>query len=246
MKNSFLYANGLPDDTLAFTSTRLGGFSLGAYASLNAGIFTDDDKINVLKNIEYIKSRHNIGMLSLLRQAHGNRVIEVSRDNFSETYLSEGDGLFTGEIGLALGIFTADCFPVLLAGKSNIAALHCGWRSLNSGIIENSIELFVKKGDFPLYAYAGPGICPDCYEIKSDMLDELDGRYDPESAVIREKGGVYHLDLRKLVENVLKINKIGNSRFAAETTCCSDMFYSHRRDSGITGRMLSVIERRLK
>lgn len=244
MNNSFSYAECFPDDILSFISTRYGGFSAGVYKSFNMGMFTDDDKVNVLKNIELLKSCHNIGRLSLLRQVHGNKVIEVSSDTFSDLYFSEGDGLFTGESDLALGIFTADCFPVLLAGKKHIAALHCGWRSLNSCIIENALECFIKKNDFPCYAYVGPGICQNCYEVKSDMINKLDKRYCPESVVIHENSGKYRLNLKKLVENALKLNNIGNRHFAGESTCCSDMFYSHRRDAGTTGRMLSVIMRR--
>lgn len=244
MNSSFIYAKNTPADILAFTSTRYGGYSSGVYSSLNTGIFTKDDNVFVLKNIEYLKSCHNISKLSILKQVHGAKVLSISFNNFSDVYLSEGDGLFTGDIDLALGIFTADCYPVLLAGQKHIAALHCGWRSLNSGIIENTVTLFDVRGDFPVYAYIGPGICADCYEIKPDIFDKLNYKYNPEKAIRKDVNGKYTLNLRMMVETALKINKIDNNVFAEETTCCSPSFFSYRRDLGNTGRMLSVIMRR--
>ena len=245
MNKSFIYAKNAPENTLAFVSTKHGGYSSGIYSSFNMGLFTNDNKESVLKNIELLKLHNNIVRLLILKQVHGNKVIEVKNNNFTDVYLSEGDGIFTGEKEIALGIFTADCFPVLLSGRRHIAALHCGWRSLNSGIIENALRLFKDNNDYPNYAYIGPGICPQCYEVQNDMLEQLNPAYDPQNAVIKNNDDKYTLNLKKMVETALKINNIGNCEFAEETTCCSSMLYSYRKDSGDTGRMLSVIMRRL-
>ncbi|MBQ3033826.1 MAG: laccase domain-containing protein [Deferribacterales bacterium] len=244
MNKSFIYAKNTPDDILAFTSTKYGGYSKGRYSSLNTGLFTNDDKKSVLKNIEYLKSFHNIDKLCFLNQVHGTQVHHVNHSNFADVYLSDGDGLFTGERGIALGVFTADCYPVLLSGNTHLAALHCGWRSLNAEIIENAVELFIKNHDYPYYAYVGPGICNKCYEVTPEIFNKLNPKYNPHDAIVKNNNGKYTLNLRNMVETALKINKISRYVFAEESSCCSELFFSYRKYNGDTGRMLSVIVRR--
>lgn len=244
MIDSFSYAEGAPDDILSFTTTRYGGYSTGQFASLNFGHFTDDDIPSVLKNYKYIEQAQSISNLVVLKQVHGNIVVEVTRDNIPDVYLSPGDGLFTSDTDIALGVLTADCYALHLVGKKSISALHCGWRSLNSGIIENSLELFKKSGDFPIYAYIGPGICANCYEVRQDMVDKLNPLYHPEEALVKTGDEIYKLDLAKVLINALRVNGIMNYFVARDPSCCSDLYFSHRRDKGVTGRMISVLMRR--
>lgn len=232
-----------PEGVYGFTSKRFGGVSKGKYEGLNLGVNTRDETANVFKNYKLLQSRYRLNNIVILNQVHRADVLEVTSENYTEVYLSNGDGLFTLESDIALGIQTADCFPVLLAGKKGIAALHCGWRSLNAGIIENAIKLFEKYNDFPDHAFLGPGICGCCYEIKDDMVKMLNKKYQPETALTALGNGSYKFDLRKEAQNAFTFNKI---RFIEECklTCChSNGFYSYRRDGGDTGRMISVVAR---
>lgn len=232
-----------PSGVLGFTSKRFGGVSSDRYAGLNLGINTKDSAAKVFKNYKLLEFHSGLKNIIILNQVHGSKVLEVTADNYAEICLSEADGLFTMEKDIALAIQTADCFPILLAGKNGIAALHCGWRSLNSGIIENSVTFFEKYDDYPEYAYVGPGICKDCYEIKDDMVKLLNKKYEPETALIDLGDGKYKFDLRKETHNALKANAIKFIEDCGFTSCHSEGFYSYRRDGGDTGRMLSVVAR---
>ncbi len=243
MDELFIYPKNIPDNILAFTSKKKGIIGNKKVSSFNVGIYTDDTTENILKNIEILKNYHNINKLCFLKQVHKNKVIKVTTSNYKEVFLSEADGLFTEEKELAIGIFTADCYPILLVGNKSIAALHCGWKSLNSGIIEESIKLFNEIDDYPKYAYIGSGICGNCYEIKSDMITLLNQDYNPEKFIL-EKNNKFYLDLKKLLENVLIINNIKNYEFSEECSSCSENLFSYRRDLGNTGRMITVVMRK--
>lgn len=231
-----------PEKVIGFTTKNCGGVSPAPFASLNFGIYTEDDKQNVFKNYKLLEQYSGIPRLVVLKQVHGTRVLEVDGGNFGETCFEEADGLFTVESGIALCIQTADCFPVFLAGKKGLAAIHCGWRSLNGGIIENASDFFHTYGDFPEKAYLGPGICKDCYEIKDDMIKVLNKKYSPEKALL-SLNGFYKLDLQKLVINALNVNGITEIEVSGFSSCHSEGFYSYRRDKGVTGRMLSALWR---
>lgn len=233
-----------PSGVLGFTSKRFGGVSSDQYAGLNLGVNTSDSAANIFKNYKLLERHSGLKNIIIVNQVHGSMVLEVTAENYAELCLSEADGLFTLENDIALAVQTADCFPVLLAGTKGIAALHCGWRSLNAGIIENAIKFFEKYGDYPEYAYIGPGICKDCYEIKDDMVKLLNKKYKPEEALIALGDGKYGFDLRKETHNALKSNAIVFIEDCGLTSCHSEGFYSYRRDGGDTGRMLSVVERR--
>lgn len=243
MDNLFLYPNEKTENLLIFTSKKSGTINNKTVNDFNLGIYTNTDIDIVLKNIELLKTFHNINKLSILKQVHGNKVISITKNNYIDYFLSEADGLYTTETNIALGIFTADCYPVLLYGNKSIAALHCGWRSLNSSIIEECIKLFKDNNDFPKYVFIGPGICEKCYEVGNDMIMSLNSNYKPE-LFIEENSGKFFLNLKKMLEYVLIINNIKKYEFTTYSSCCSDEFYSYRKDNMDTGRMLSVIMRR--
>lgn len=232
-----------PIGVFGFTTKRWGGVSSGSFSGLNLGVNTGDDIKNILKNYKILEQYTNIHNLVLANQVHGNLVLEVNKANFGSVYLQNADGFFTIEKDIALGVQTADCFPVLLAGNRGIAALHCGWRSLNNLIIENALKMFEKYDDMPKNAYVGAGICADHYEVRDDMVNMLEKRYKPLEALADMGGGLYKLDLKKLVLNALDINGISNVEISSFSSCHSDGFYSYRRENGVTGRMLSAIVR---
>lgn len=243
VNNLFIYPNKKDTNILAFTTKKYGYCNNKLVENFDFNIFFENSTYNILKNIELLKEYHRINKLMLLKQVHGNKVLSINQNNYPDVFLSEADGLYTTEKNIAFGIFTADCFPVLLWGKKSISALHCGWRSINSSIIEESIKLFEQNNDFPEYVYVGPGICNKCYEISQDMVDKLNKKYKPE-IFIEERDGKLFLNLRKLLEYVLLINNIDKYEFSDFSSCCSDDLYSYRIENGMTGRMLSVIMRR--
>ena len=245
---SFITAEKAPKGIEIKTSKRFGGFSQKPYDSLNMGYFTGDEITNVVKNYYYYQNISNTYNIVTLNQVHGNQVLEVNHNNAAEILFSKADGLFTSEYNLPLGVITADCLPVMIAGKKCISSLHCGWRSLNAGIIDNSFKLFEKYQDTPVYAYIGAGICEKCYEVRDDLVEQLNPLYKPNEALINKGQGQYLLNMKKLATNALIYNglNIDNIEITDYSSCCSEGYYSYRKENGKTGRMVTTIQRVVK
>jgi YfiH family protein len=141
------------------------------------------------------------------------------------TQLPRVDGHATGVRHLGLLVLVADCLPVALVAPGRAAMLHCGWRPLAGGIVEKGLATF----DSPPAAAIGPGIGRCCYEVGEEVLAEfadLDGVADGRM-----------LDLRMVVRR--KLEAAGVSLIEDVdlcTSCRADLFFSHRRDNGVTGR----------
>jgi YfiH family protein len=143
-----------------------------------------------------------------------------------------GDGVWTDERGRPLLVFTADCLPVALARVNDagpaIAALHVGWRGLLAGIVQAAAAAL---GGGKLAAVIGPGIGPCCYEVGLDVAAPFRDRYG--AGVVRDG----KLDLWSATERALRSAGVDRvSRVDLCTACTPDLFFSHRRDGGRTGR----------
>lgn len=104
----------------------------------------------------------------------------------------EADGQVTSQTGVALGMFAADCLPVLLADATAgvIGACHCGRRGLERGVIGSTVELMMAKGARPerIVATLGPCICGDCYEVGDEIADAFDAKF-PGTFTLTRFGG---------------------------------------------------------
>jgi YfiH family protein len=226
----------LPGGRAAF-STRRGGVSEGPYESLNLGILTDDDLLRVADNRSLLAG--DIGLdpahVAMGWQVHGTDIREwhevPSGGGYAQpgTELPRVDGHATGVRGLGLLVLVADCLPVALVAPGRAAMLHCGWRPLAGGIVEKALATF----DSPPAAAIGPGIGRCCYEVGEEVLAEfadLDGVADGRM-----------LDLRMVVRRKLEaagVSVIEDVDLC--TSCRADLFFSHRRDNGVTGRQGGV------
>ena len=221
-----------PGARVAF-STRRGGVSAGPYRSLNLGILTDDDTAQVRENRRRLAERAGLAAerVAMGWQVHGTAVREWSLPPLEGGYATPGaeldrvDGHTTTMPELGMLVLGADCMPVALVGAGRVAMLHCGWRGLTGGIVERGVALFEEA---PLAAI-GPGIGPCCYEVGEEVLaafSDLDGvasgRMLDLKAVARQK-----LD----GAGAREVEDIGLC-----TSCLADLFFSHRRDGGVTGR----------
>lgn len=131
--------------------------------------------------------------------------------------------------GIAGLVFTADCLPVAVRGPGGVAMLHCGWRGLAAGIVAKGAAAVGATS-----AAIGPGIGPCCYEVGAEVLEAFSGLGDGVAA-----GRM--LDLTEVARRLLR--EAGVERVeAAElcTACNSELFFSHRRDAGTTGRQGSL------
>jgi YfiH family protein len=214
-------------------STRLGGVSEGPYESLNLGILTDDDQQRVTENRERLARSAGVDAerVAMGWQVHGTDLRDWEAAPNGGGYASPGaeldrvDGHVTHESGVGLLVLVADCLPVALATRDTVAMVHCGWRGLAGGIVEKAVARF----DEPPAAVIGPGIGGCCYEVGPEVLeafDDLDG-------VARGR----MLDLKAVARRKLEgagVREIDDVDLC--TSCRPDLFFSHRRDHGITGR----------
>jgi YfiH family protein len=158
--------------------TRRGGVSTGPYASLNANFSGGDDSGHVAENRARVAAALGVVPKNLLglHQVHGTVVISV------ETPWQAGQGpaadaLVTNRPGLALGVITADCAPVLLhdARAGVIGAVHAGWRGAAAGVLEAAVAAMVALGATPAgtAAVVGPCIAQVSYEVGPDLRDAV-------------------------------------------------------------------------
>ncbi len=222
----------LPGARAQFT-TRRGGHSAGPYASLNLGRWTDDDPSAVERNRAAVE--RSIGApFAFGRQVHGVTV-QLSREAPAGEP-AEADGQLTDRPGLAPMVLTADCLPVAVAGGGAVAMLHAGWRGLAGGILAEGVRALRELvGGAELQAAVGPGAGPCCYEVSEDVHRAFTA-LGPE--VRRER----NLDLKAVAARQLAAAGIGTVHDVGLCTICADpaLFFSHRRDGGVTGRQAGV------
>jgi polyphenol oxidase len=218
----------------AFT-TRRGGFSTGSYESLNLGRWTDDDRAAVERNRALLQAQLGVGF-AFARQVHGTSVARVGGPTESETAPPEADGQASTTSAIGLMVLTADCLPIALGAKGAVAMLHAGWRGLAGGIIEEGVRAIRELGaSGSLVAAVGPGAGACCYEVG----DDVHALFAPHRKGLRRG---QNLDLKAVAR--LKLEQAGVDQIHDVELCtiCSDrsLFYSHRRDHGITGRQAGV------
>ena len=113
--------------------SRNSGFSRGIYKSLNCGIGSNDNKKLVHKNIKFVESFLKIkkNNLKLMYQTHSSKVLKINHKNFEKKKF-KSDGITSDLKGVALGVLTADCVPILMYDKINkkICVLHAGWKKI--------------------------------------------------------------------------------------------------------------------
>lgn len=229
----------LPGARVAF-STRRGGVSEGPYRSLNLGVLTEDDPERVRRNRGLVARAVGLdpGSVAMGWQVHGCQIAEWTEapppghDGFATpgAELRKVDGHVTASPGLGLLVLAADCLPVALAGPGRVAMLHCGWRGLAEGIIERAIRTF---GEAPAAA-VGPGIGRCCYEVGQEVLDAFAGVEGAAEGRMLDLRAVAGAKLRAAgVERVEQVDMC--------TSCRPELFFSHRRDGGVTGRQAGLV-----
>lgn len=218
-----------PGNVRSLITTRTGGTSLPPYASLNLGGHVGDDPEHVAENRKRLRA-HLPSDPKWLNQVHGTTVV-----NLDDPETFDADGAFTRTEGVVCAVLTADCLPVLLAGKHCVGALHAGWRGLASGIVEETV---LAMGEAPLIAYLGPAIGQDAFEVGEEVCDAfpLD-----RPAFRRGRDGKWHADLYSIAR--AKLERLGVTEVYGGNYCTfneASRFFSYRRD-GRTGRMGSFI-----
>jgi len=165
--------------------TREGGVSQGLYFSLNGGVGSRDDAALVAENRGRMAAALNVEPLCLLTayQVHSPQVV-VAEKPWSINERPRADAIVTSTSGLAIGVSTADCGPLLFADAAArvVGAAHAGWRGALAGVAEATVEAMERLGARrdDIRAALGPMIRQDNYEVGPDLLARFDAE-DPES-----------------------------------------------------------------
>jgi YfiH family protein len=233
-------------------ATRAGGVSEAPFDQLNLGVLTDDSNEAVIENRQRLAAALGLdpARIPIGLQVHGGDLAfhdgpqEPSPFARPGSEIPEVDGHVVSAAGLAPLVFTADCLPVALSGPGGAAMLHCGWRGLAAGIVAAGVEA-VGATD----AAIGPGIGPCCYEVGNEVLeafaplgDGIAAAAGPESRAGVDISARRRLDLPEVARRLL--SAAGVERIEAVGLCTScewELFFSHRRDAGRTGRQGSLV-----
>jgi YfiH family protein len=177
--------------------------------------------------------------LVTVKQVHGVRVVDAA----SVIEPVEADAVWTQEPGVALGIKTADCVPLLLEDPvgGRVAAVHSGWRGTYSSIAKDAVAAMVARGTRPveLRAAIGPCIRVCCYVVSEELAGQFTARF---GEVVERRGGLPYLDLAKTVRKQLLAAGVSLiDDVEGLCTSCDTRFHSFRREKGAPGRQVSYI-----
>ena len=220
---------------VAFT-TRVGGVSGGVFESLNLGALTDDDPLNVVENrrlaCEAVGADAATATMAWQHHSAEVRLAEPRGVVTPGTQFDRCDGLWSDEPGQAMMLVTADCLPIALArangSKPALSVIHAGWRGLLAGIVAEGAKTL---GGGKLTAAIGPGIGPCCYEVGEEVRGPFRAAFGDD--VVTDG----RLDLWSAAEQALRAAGCDEvERTDLCTYCHPELFFSHRRDRGRTGR----------
>ncbi len=234
--------------------TRRGGVSAGPFAGLNCGLGSGDDIRRVLDNRARVAASLRVGRERLVspRQVHGNSVV-VAREPWAPGADPEADAIVTKMRGLAIGVGTADCAPVLFADAAAgvVGAAHAGWGGALKGVVEATVAAMIAEGARTdrIVAGIGPVIAKASYEVGPEFRDRFtaadagNDRFFGRS----ERADHWRFDLPAYVEarlRALGLAAIGTLR-GLDTYADEARFFSFRRSTHRGekeyGRMISAV-----
>lgn len=232
--------------------TRKGGVSTGIYGSLNCGLGSGDDPAAVAENRRRAlaaldaDARH----LITLNQIHSNHCVTITAPTAERL---DGDALVTNQRGIALGILTADCAPILFADTQAgvIGAAHAGWRGAFNGVMASTVlameNLGAQRGR--ITAVIGPCIQQASYEVDAGFYKNFLAQHQANEAFFipsAKRHSHHHFDLSGYVlAQLLQLRLGAVDRIDRDTSAETEAFFSYRRTTigggGGYGRQISAI-----
>lgn len=236
--------------------TREGGVSGGIYASLNCGPGSHDDRAAIAKNRNRVQVALGSHALLSLYQVHSPTVVTVSAP-WTPAGAPKADAMVTAAPGLALGILTADCAPVLLADTARgvIGAAHAGWKGALGGVCRNVVDAMCSIGARRenISAVVGPCIGQPSYEVGPELRAAFMVQSPDYSRFFRPstRDGFYMFDLEGFVVSRLEAAGVGKVEALHRDTYADDaLFFSYRRTTHRRepdyGRQISAIMLRMR
>ena len=208
-----------------------------------------DSKKNISRNLNIVSKK--IGCkkknLILLNQIHSNKIFYIKKIKKKKL---TGDGLITNQKGIALGILTADCIPILIYDNKQkiIAAIHAGWKGIYRNIVSNVIKFFLKNGSQTkhLYAAIGPCITAKSYEIQKDFKKKFIKKDKNSKFFFKKRKNKTYFSLNNYVYYQLKklgiknLDIINKNTFDPKNNFFSSRLSIHNKENDY-GRNISII-----
>jgi len=245
-------------ELIAGFTTKSGGVSKGVYESLNLGFHVGDNGTNVCSNREEVAELINFPLSHWVgaEQIHDivlKKITKADRGYGSNSYdhsFKGTDGFYTNEEGTLLTLCFADCVPLFFIApeKKMIGTAHAGWKGTVGQIAKQMIMAWGREGIQPeqIFVAIGPSICEKCYIVDEHVINLVDKSLEDDAVIPYNlvKEGQYSLNLRELNRQILLAAGVPDKNILQTQFCSScnhEEFFSHRRDKGKTGRMLSFI-----
>lgn len=231
--------------------TRAGGVSSGIYKGLNVGLGSSDDQASVIENRRRVMDWLGVqpGFLATPYQVHSPDVVVVSSPFEGER--PKVDAVVTNTPGLAIGVHTADCGPILFADAEArvIGAAHAGWKGALGGVLENTIAametLGARRG--AIIAVLGPSISQANYEVGAEFVARFSESHRDAGRWFRPsvKPGHSMFDLPAYTVERLRLAGVAGTALGLCTYADEDNYYSYRRTTHRVepdyGRQVSAI-----
>lgn len=233
-------------------STRIGGISSPPFHTLNFGNpngeTAQDSQSNIDHNYRALLSAIDLPHRQICRvhQVHGNCVALTPSQGAFDVH-AKADAIVGDDPHRVLTVRVADCVPLLLALEdgSRVAAIHAGWRGIIAGVARQALSLLLdttNRSATNVIAAIGPSIGFDAFEVGPEVLDEFTTAFGPGAPLRRRADGKGHIDLKRALQMQLETAGIRHIDTTDQCTVTNDNdFFSHRRDAGITGRMIAAI-----
>ncbi|MDQ0155932.1 peptidoglycan editing factor PgeF [Robertmurraya andreesenii] len=254
----YLIEDWMKDHLVAGFTTRNGGRSEGGFSTLNLGYHVNDAPDSVLHNRKIVSELLDFPLNRWIaaEQTHDARIMKVTVEDagrgatsYSDSFKGT-DGFFTKESGILLTMCYADCVPLYFyAPKAHAIGLaHAGWKGTVKGIGSEMIRVFEEENirAEDIFVVIGPSICENCYVVDDYVIKFVQNRLED----VEEKpynlisGNQYQLDLKEANRLILMKAGIKEENIQVSdlcTSCQEKQFFSHRRDKGKTGRMMSFL-----
>ena len=197
-------------------------------------------------NVREVTRLTGLDGIATLKKVHGRDVF-VIKDGFSVNSEQEGDAIVTDQRRIGVGVFTADCVPLLFVNKSAscVAVAHAGWRGTLSQIVKATLlEMNRSFGVQPeeVHAVIGPSIGKCCYEVGEDVASLFVNRFgDSDRCVFKKSDSKYVLDLKEANRVSLLKERVRDIDIVGVCTKCDKTFNSYRREGKGVESQLSFI-----
>lgn len=245
------------DSLFHFTTTVLGGVSEGSYASFNLGIYSGDNLSSVQENRSRLSQQIEIKQTNIITpyQVHGDQILIIDQSFLSKAssdqvaLLNGVDALITQQSGICIGIFTADCVPIILYDPKEkvLAAVHAGWRGTVSKIVEKTIrKMEVVFGCKPenIMAGIGPSISSEHFEVGEEVVEAFVKAGFMINGIAYKNPMTHKTHIDLCFANELMLTHAGIlDKYTEVANLCTysnpSLFFSARRQGINSGRMLT-------